>query len=97
MKRSLLALAVIALTACAQPAHDASEALRLHNQIWTAAARTSLACGAVLNEHHGIGWKLGRLMPELLGASWPVLEQIKRTIDPQNIMNPGKLGFPAKF
>ena len=28
MKRSLLALAVIALTACAQPAHDASEALQ---------------------------------------------------------------------
>ena len=37
-----------------------------------AAARTSLARGAVMNEHHGIGWKLGRLMPELHGAAWPL-------------------------
>ncbi|MBK9714564.1 MAG: FAD-binding oxidoreductase [Kouleothrix sp.] len=78
-----------------EPPQDATEALRLHNRIWTDAARTSLECGAVLNEHHGIGWKLGRMMPELYGAAWPVLEQIKRAIDPQNIMNPGKLGFPA--
>jgi alkyldihydroxyacetonephosphate synthase len=79
-----------------EPPEDPSAALRLHNQVWTAAARTSLECGAVLNEHHGIGWKLGRLMPELLGAGWPVLAGIKAQIDPQNIMNPGKLGFPAK-
>jgi hypothetical protein len=35
-----------------EPPQDAAEALRLHNRIWIAAARTSLACGAVLNEHH---------------------------------------------
>jgi alkyldihydroxyacetonephosphate synthase len=79
-----------------EPPQDQGAALRLHNRIWTAAARTSLEYGAVLNEHHGIGWKLGRLMPELLGAGWPVLAGIKAQIDPQNIMNPGKLGFPAK-
>jgi alkyldihydroxyacetonephosphate synthase len=50
----------------------------------------------VLNEHQGIGWKLGRLMPEMLGPAWPTLEAIKAAIDPQHIMNPGKLGFPAK-
>ena len=42
-----------------------------------AAARTSLEHGGVLNEHHGIGWKLGRLMREQHGAAWPVLERIK--------------------
>ena len=76
-----------------EPPHDAAEALALHNRIWTAAARTSLAYGAVLNEHHGIGWKLGRLMPELHGAAWPTLEAIKATIDPHGIINPGKVGF----
>jgi alkyldihydroxyacetonephosphate synthase len=80
-----------------QPPQDASAALRLHNRIWTAAARTSLEHGAVLNEHHGIGWKLGRLMPEMHGPAWPTLEAIKMAIDPHNIMNPGKLGFPAKL
>jgi alkyldihydroxyacetonephosphate synthase len=79
-----------------EPPREPSAALRLHNQIWTAAARTSLENGAVLNEHHGIGWKLGRLMPELYGAAWPVLEEIKRGLDPHNIMNPGKLGFPSR-
>lgn len=78
-----------------EPPADPAEALRLHNEIWTAAARASLANGAVLNEHHGIGWKLGRLMPEQYGAAWPALVAVKRALDPQNIMNPGKLGFPA--
>jgi alkyldihydroxyacetonephosphate synthase len=79
-----------------QPPEDPTAALRLHNRIWTAAARTSMEHGAVLNEHHGIGWKLGRLMPELLGAGWPVLEGIKAQLDPHNIMNPGKLGFSSR-
>jgi alkyldihydroxyacetonephosphate synthase len=78
------------------PPEDAREALQLHNAIWTASARASLAHGGVLNEHHGIGWKLGRLMPELYGPAWPTLLAIKRALDPQNIMNPGKLGFPVK-
>ncbi len=79
-----------------EPPQDPSEALRLHNRIWTAAARASLANGGVLNEHHGIGWKLGRLMREQYGAAWPLLEGIKALIDPHGIMNPGKLGFPAR-
>jgi alkyldihydroxyacetonephosphate synthase len=76
-----------------EPPQDAHEALRLHNRIWTVAARTSLAHGAMLNEHHGIGLKLGRLMREQYGAAWPTLEAIKHTLDPRGIMNPGKLGF----
>ena len=80
-----------------EPPRDPAEALRLHNRIWTAAARTSMEHGGVLNEHHGIGWKLGRLMREQHGAAWPVLEGVKALLDPHNIMNPGKLGFPAKL
>lgn len=79
-----------------EPPQDPHEALALHNRIWTAAARTSMEHGGVLNEHHGIGWKLGRLMREQHGAAWPVVEGIKRAIDPHGIMNPGKLGFAAQ-
>jgi alkyldihydroxyacetonephosphate synthase len=79
-----------------EPPRDPGVALRLHNRIWTAAARTSMEHGGVLNEHHGIGWKLGRLMREQHGAAWPVLEGVKALLDPHNIMNPGKLGFPAR-
>jgi alkyldihydroxyacetonephosphate synthase len=32
-------------------------------------------------------------MPAQYGAAWPLLQAIKRTIDPHGIMNPGKVGF----
>jgi alkyldihydroxyacetonephosphate synthase len=79
-----------------EPPQDPRAAIQLHNRIWTAAARTSMQHGGLLNEHHGIGWKLGRLMPEQHASAWPLLADIKALIDPHNIMNPGKLGFPAR-
>jgi alkyldihydroxyacetonephosphate synthase len=78
------------------PPQDAHEALALHNEIWLRAIRTALANGGMLNEHHGIGLKLGFLMPEQYGPAWPLLQAIKDTLDPQGIMNPGKLGFQIR-
>jgi alkyldihydroxyacetonephosphate synthase len=79
------------------PPQDPDEALSLHNEIWNLAVRTSIACGGVLNEHHGIGLKLARLMREQYGPAFLVLEGLKKTLDPHNIMNPGKMGFgPAQ-
>jgi alkyldihydroxyacetonephosphate synthase len=75
------------------PPQDAHEALKLHNKVWNVALRTSLANGGVLNEHHGVGLKLGRMMREQYGTAFPMLEAIKRTFDPRGIMNPGKQGF----
>jgi alkyldihydroxyacetonephosphate synthase len=75
------------------PPQDAHEAIRLHNELWAASARASLANGGVLNEHHGIGLKLGWFMPEQYGAAWDLLVRVKHALDPQGIMNPGKLGF----
>ncbi len=82
-----------------KPPPDPQDALALHNEIWTRAIRTALAHGGTLNEHHGIGFKLGYLMPEMYGATWPFLQTLKDAIDPQGIMNPGKLGFqmPESF
>jgi len=75
------------------PPQDAHEALKLHNRLWNVALRTSLAHGGVLNEHHGVGLKLGRMMREQYGPAFPLIEGIKRTFDPRGIMNPGKQGF----
>jgi alkyldihydroxyacetonephosphate synthase len=47
----------------------------------------------MINEHHGVGLKLSRFMPAQYGSAWPLLETIKRAIDPNGIMNPGKVGF----
>ncbi|MBI3820385.1 MAG: FAD-binding oxidoreductase [Planctomycetes bacterium] len=75
------------------PPAGAAEAEALHNKIWGVAARTNLAHGGTLNDHHGIGYKLGAMMPEQYGAAWDSLVKIKNVFDPLGIMNPGKLGF----
>lgn len=76
-----------------RPPQDPREAIELHSMIWGDAARCSLANGGTLNDHHGIGFKLGWLMPEQYGNAWPVMQAIKSQLDPLGIMNPGKLGF----
>jgi len=76
-----------------EPPQDPEEALDLHNRIWADAAKCFISHGGVLNEHHGIGLKLGWLMRKQYGAAWPDLVKIKNALDPNGIMNPGKLGF----
>jgi alkyldihydroxyacetonephosphate synthase len=74
---------------------DPDEALALHDRLWNAAIETSLANGGVVNEHHGIGLKLGRFMRPQYGAGFDLLLAVKDAWDPEGIMNPGKLGFGA--
>ncbi|MBQ2733938.1 MAG: FAD-binding oxidoreductase, partial [Clostridia bacterium] len=46
---------------------DPHEAMRLHNAVWNCGVRTAIANGGVVNDHHGVGIKLGRLMKEQYG------------------------------
>ena len=75
------------------PPEDPSEILRLHNQIWNAGVRAAIAHGGVINDHHGVGLKLSRMMKESYGPAMQVLEGLKRSLDPNGIMNPYKLGL----
>ncbi|MEX0769219.1 MAG: FAD-binding oxidoreductase [Balneolaceae bacterium] len=75
------------------PPEDAREALRLHNRVWNTAITASLENGGTINEHHGVGLKLGRYMRRQYGEAFSLLENIKHAIDPNGIMNPGKVGF----
>ena len=72
---------------------DPAEAMRLHNAIWTLGVRTAIANGGVVNDHHGVGMKLGRLMKEQYGPAMQVFEGLKKSLDPNGIMNPFKLGL----
>jgi alkyldihydroxyacetonephosphate synthase len=72
---------------------DPDEAIALHDRLWDAAIEVSLKYGGVINEHHGIGLKLGRFMRDQYGEAWPLITALKDAWDPNNIMNPGKLGF----
>ena len=75
------------------PPQDPEEALLLHNRVWNTAMTAVLDNGGMVNEHHGVGLKLSRFMRRQYGSAWPLLESIKKTIDPNGIMNPGKVGF----
>lgn len=55
-----------------------------------------MANGGVLNEHHKIGVKQRWLMKEQYGPAWKAMRAIKDAIDPNGIMNPGKLGFALR-
>ncbi len=76
-----------------EPPQDPQEATLYYNRIWDMAIRAAIKAGGVINEHHGVGLKLGRLMKDLYGPAFGTLGDIKKAMDPLGIMNPGKMGF----
>jgi len=49
--------------------------------------------GGSMEYTHGVGVKLAPLMAEEHGYGLQVMRQIKRALDPNNILNPGKMGL----
>jgi alkyldihydroxyacetonephosphate synthase len=70
-----------------------SDAVALHDRIWRDGVAAAIGAGAVMNDHHGVGLKLAPYMPAQHGAGLDVLRRIKKTLDPNGVMNPGKLGL----
>ena len=77
----------------ATPPADAIESTYV--AMWDAGQRAVLASGGNLSHHHGVGLNRARFAAEALGSSFGVLHDIKRTLDPNGILNPGKLGLPS--
>ncbi len=75
------------------PPEDPEEALRLHNRVWNVGVRAAIENGGVINDHHGVGLKLSRLVKEQYGPAMQVLTGIKKQLDPNGIMNPYKMGL----
>ena len=70
---------------------------RFYVAVWDAATRAVLARGGALSHHHGVGLNRARFVREALGPAFDVLVAIKRALDPNGILNPGKLGLPDPF
>ena len=51
--------------------------------------------GGVMEYCHGVGVKLNHLLSREMGVGHAVLRDLKKAIDPNNIMNPGRLGLEA--
>jgi alkyldihydroxyacetonephosphate synthase len=72
---------------------DAKAAESHLREIWGVAIKTGMAHGAVLSHHHGIGLARQEYLRNELGSSYKVLERVKNALDPEGILNPGKLAF----
>ncbi|MGH2947309.1 MAG: FAD-binding oxidoreductase [Solirubrobacteraceae bacterium] len=69
------------------------DALALHDRIWEDGMTAALDAGAVMNDHHGVGLKLGPYMRRQHGAALDTIRRVKLALDPHGVMNPGKLGL----
>ena len=70
---------------------------RYYVAAFDAITRATLAHGGALSHHHGVGLNRAHYMPDALGQAFDVLVAVKNALDPNGILNPGKLGFASPF
>jgi alkyldihydroxyacetonephosphate synthase len=70
---------------------------RYYREVWDAGSRAVLAADGALSHHHGIGLNRSRFVEAALGPAFDVLVATKAALDPNGILNPGKLGLPSPF
>jgi alkyldihydroxyacetonephosphate synthase len=70
---------------------------RYYRAAWEAGQQAVLAAGGTLSHHHGVGLNRARFVAGALGPALSVLESVKHALDPNGILNPGKLGLPSRF
>jgi alkyldihydroxyacetonephosphate synthase len=68
-----------------------------YREVWDAVTGVTLAQGGALSHHHGVGLNRSRFMRQALGGGLDVLASVKAALDPNGILNPGKLGLPSPF
>ncbi len=76
-----------------QAADDAAAAQTL-NRIWDVAMQTALQCGAAISHHHGIGYVRRNHVAPYLGSGLELIRRMKYAVDPNGILNPGKMTAP---
>ncbi|MEY2447079.1 MAG: alkyldihydroxyacetonephosphate synthase [Acidimicrobiaceae bacterium] len=76
---------------------EANDKDRFYRAIWDAGQGAVLANGGALSHHHGVGLNRSRFVREALGPAFDVLAALKGALDPNGILNPGKLGLASPF
>lgn len=95
LSHSYLDGACLYFTFAANPPADQVEATYV--SLWDAGQRAVLALGGNLSHHHGVGLNRGRFAADALGGAFDVLQSVRHALDPQGVLNPGKLGLPTSF
>jgi alkyldihydroxyacetonephosphate synthase len=63
----------------------------LYFRVWGATMEATLAAGGTISHHHGIGRVRRDWLARELGTAYPLLQALRRSLDPLGIMNPGAL------
>ena len=87
--------ACLYFTFAGQPPLDERD--NYYRAVWDAGTRAVLERGGALSHHHGVGLNRARFMRDALGPAFDILAATKQTLDPNGILNPGKLGLPSPF
>ena len=95
LSHSYLDGACLYFSFAARPPADEVEST--YRAMWDAGQRAVLASGGNLSHHHGIGLNRSRFVADALGPAFDVLLTLKNALDPNGILNPGKLGLPSPF
>ena len=91
LSHSYLDGACLYFTFAATPPADRLESTYV--AMWDVGTRATLAGGGNLSHHHGVGLNRSRFVAESLGGGLDVLRAIKSALDPNGVLNPGKLGM----
>ncbi|MFW9944897.1 MAG: FAD-linked oxidase C-terminal domain-containing protein, partial [Candidatus Sifarchaeia archaeon] len=75
---------------------DAETAWSTYRKIWDDGVAACLREGGTMSHQHGVGLSRTTYTEGEMGSAFEVLKQIKKTLDPNGIMNPGKLGLGVK-
>ena len=81
----------------AAPTGDAAWREAYYRKAWDTVTDATMAHGAAISHHHGIGLNRSRFLPRALGSGFDVLAGLKASFDPAGILNPGKFGLPSPF
>ena len=91
LSHSYIEGACVYFTFAANP--PAEEFEETYTALWAAGQQAAIAAGASLSHHHGVGHSRAPFVRQALGDGLDVLRAVKNALDPNNILNPGKLGL----
>jgi alkyldihydroxyacetonephosphate synthase len=72
---------------------DARASERIYDAIWRDGMEAATRVGGTISHHHGVGLLKAPYMAGEHREAMAVFEAVKRSLDPDGIMNPGKMGL----
>jgi alkyldihydroxyacetonephosphate synthase len=75
----------------------AADAHRAYDAIWRDGMAAASRAGGTISHHHGVGLLKGQAMAAEHREAMTLLRALKASLDPDGILNPGKLGLAASL